>query len=478
MNAFLAAVDANHLLVQFLYGQAFFIAALAVVLRLNRQSSFRLARVIWLFAVFALLHAFSEWGEVFIPLQQAYLPAAVVVGLRLAQVLLVGASFIVLYGFGGSLLARLRPALGWLRLLTLPLGAAWLASLLLGFILFSSFSGNFFDLALAMARVLLLVPAAAITVAALVREAGDAELAAFPRISEWLRWASAGLLGWALVAETAPSVLNFFNRGAFGSLEAPLVTLAIPAGLGLAYCMTRAMEIFGIEQRRQMEAMERRHLVLLERERLAQELHDGVTQVLYSIGLHTQAGMLRTRDASTRELLQSTSRLAKTGLDDVRAAIDASLPRLADGQTIESAIRALPEQYAPLNGPTLELQLLGNRIQLVPSVEGALYRIAREAFFNACRHGGASHIRVVLEFQPEQVSIRVGDNGLGISEEQRIAALEREGSQLGLAGLVRRLSAWHGTLGIRRLPQGGTEVTATIPLSPYAGFAPNDGGAA
>jgi len=203
-----------------------------------------------------------------------------------------------------------------------------------------------------------------------------------------------------------------------------------------------------------------------------------VTHVLYSMGLHTQAGMLRTHDASTRELLQSTSSLAKTGLDDVRAAIDASLPRLADGQTIDSAIRALPDQYAPLNGPTLELQLLGDRIQLTSSVEGALYRIAREAFFNACRHGGASHIRVVLEFQPEQVSIRVGDNGLGISEEQRIAALEREGSHLGLAGLVRRLSDWHGTLGIRRLPQGGTEVTATIPLAPYAGFVAEGGGAA
>jgi two-component system NtrC family sensor kinase len=340
MDELLAVVDANRLLVQFLYGEAFFIAALAIVLRLNRQSSFRLARVIWLFAVFALLHAFSEWGEVFIPLQRTYMPAAVIQGLQLLQLLLVGASFVLLYEFGASLLARLRPAWGWLRLLTVPLGAACVSSLLLGSILFSGFSRNFFDLALATTRVLLLVPAAGLTVAALVWEAGDAELAAFPRISAWLRWAAVGLLGWALVAETAPSVVTFFDRNALGSLAAPLVTATIPAGLGLAYCMTRAMEIFGIEQRRQMEAMERRHLVLLERERLAQDLHDGVTQIPYSIGLHTQAGMLRTQDASTRELLQSTSSLARTGLDEVRSAIDASLPRLADGQTIESARRS------------------------------------------------------------------------------------------------------------------------------------------
>ncbi|HEY8742724.1 MAG TPA: hybrid sensor histidine kinase/response regulator [Chloroflexota bacterium] len=76
------------------------------------------------------------------------------------------------------------------------------------------------------------------------------------------------------------------------------------------------------------------------------------------------------------------------------------------------------------------------------------------------------------------MSIRVGDNGLGISEEQRIAALERAGNHLGLAGLVRRLSDWHCTLGIRRLPQGGTEVTATIALSPYAGYVPDGRGAA
>jgi signal transduction histidine kinase len=227
------------------------------------------------------------------------------------------------------------------------------------------------------------------------------------------------------------------------------------------------MEIFRIEQRRQMEAMERRHLLLMERERIGQELHDGVTQILYSIGLRSQAGMLRAEDPSTHELLESVSQLARTGLDEVRSAIDASLPRLNEGQCLESAIAALPREYAPINGPTIELRSVGPRPSLAPAVEATLYRIAREAFFNACRHGGASNVNVELEFAPEQVEIRIQDNGIGISDDQRSAALQRAGSHLGLVGLVQRLASWHGTLGIHRRPQGGTEVVAKIPLAPW-----------
>lgn len=473
MDALLTVLDANRLLVQFLYGQAFFIAAMAIALRLNRRSNFRLARVIWLFAMFAFLHAFSEWGEVFIPLQRTYMPSPLIRGLQILQVCLVGTSFVLLYEFGAALVAQLRPSWGWVRLLTLPLGAAWLTSLLFGSSLISVFANQFLDLATATARVLLLLPATGLTVAALLWESRDAELVAFPRISGWLRWAAVSLLGWALIAETAPSVVGLLNRNALGAFEAPLITAAIPAGLGLAYCVTRSMEIFGIEQRRQVEAMERRHMVLIERERIAQELHDGVTQILYGIGMQAQAGMLRTEDSPTRELLDSMSSLARTGLNEVRSAIDASLPRLQDAQTLESALAALPQEYAPVNGPTLELKRTGGRTRLPPAIEATLYRIAREAFFNACRHGGASHIVVALDFETDAVTIHIEDNGLGISDEQRTAALERDGSHLGLAGLVQRLAPWHGTLGVRRRPQGGTEVVAAIPLSPWRAQPPS-----
>jgi signal transduction histidine kinase len=468
MNVLLTVLEANRQLVQFLYGQAFFIAALAIALRVNRESNFRLAKCIWLFAMFAVLHAFSEWGEVFIPLQRAYMPDALIRVLEFVQILLVGSSFMLLYEFGASLLARQRPPLGWLRVLTLPVGAAWVTSFVLGSSLLPHFANNVVDLSTALARVLLLLPATALAVTALSTEAAAGELAAFPRISHWLRWAAVGLLAWALMAETAPSILEFVSGGALSDLEAPLVTAAIPAGLGLAYCITRAMEIFSIEQRRQLDAMERRHLLLLERERIGQELHDGVTQILYSIGLHSQAGMLRSDDPGTRDLLESLSGLARTGLDEIRSAIDASLPRLQEGHTLQEAIRALPTEYAPTNGPTIELHCLGATQPLPAAVEATLYRIAREAFFNACRHGGASHVEVELEFNDRQVEIRIQDNGIGITEEQRAAALEREGSHLGLAGLVQRLAPWHGTLGIHRRPQGGTEVVAVMPLTPRA----------
>jgi signal transduction histidine kinase len=469
MDQILAILDANRIVVQFLYGQAFFIAALAILLRLNRQSRFRLARAIWLFAVFALLHALSEWGEVFIPLQSNSVPLPAVRWLQYLQLILVAASFVVLYQFGASLLIQTRPSYVWLRLLAFPLGAAWLLSLLVGPTLFPARGSDLVELALGTARILLLLPAAALVVSALSLEAGDAELKAFPRISRSLRWTALCLGLWAVVAETGPSLVALTDQRDYLRIEALLVGVAIPAGLGLAYFITRAMEIFGIEQRQRVQAMERRHLVLVERERIAQNLHDGVTQVLYSIGMQAQAGMLRAQDDRTRAAFDAMSGLAQRALEEVRSTVDASLPQPGEGRTFEAALAALPSEYAPLNGPALDVRIRGDRSPLPPAVEGALYRIAREAFFNACRHAGAAHIYVTLEFAPEKVGMRIEDDGLGISDEQRVTALRSRG-HFGLSGMVERLAPWHGSLGIHSRPQGGTEVSATIPLGAYAGW--------
>ena len=466
MDQLLAVLDANRALVQFLYGEAFFIVALAVALRANRQSGFRLAGVVWLFAAFALLHAFSEWGEVFIPMQRAYVSTPMVEFLSFLQVLLVAISFTLLYQFGASLLARLRPGWTWLGMLTVPLGVAWVGSLIVGPALFPVRGADLFELTLGTARFLLLLPAAAVAATALVLQAGDAELALYPRISRSLRWAAVCLIGWAVIAEVLPSVVVLAERTEYLGWDTLLVVVGIPAGLGLAYFITRAMELFGSEQRRQMEAMERRHSVLVERERIAQDLHDGVTQILYSIGMQAQAGSLRASDERTKELFESLSSLTRQGLSDVRSAIDASLPQLGAGRTFGAAIAALPREYAPLSAPTLDLSIRGEPRGLSPAVESTLYRIAREAFFNACRHGGASHVQVILDFAEADVTIRIEDDGLGIRGGLGDGAASSEGHH-GLAGMVERLAPWHGTFGIRRRPQGGTEVEATIPLPPH-----------
>ncbi len=463
MNQLLAILDANPGLVQFLYGEAFFIVALAIVLRANRQSGFRLAGVVWLLAAFAFLHAFSEWGEFFIPLQQSYLPPFVEQLLESLQLLLTAASFVLLYQFGASLLARLRPRWAWLRTLTAPLVIAWATSLVVGPSLFPVDRAELLELALGTARVLLLLPAVSLVATALVLQAGDEELASYPRISSSLRWAALCLVGWAVIAEVSPSVVTLLDRVNRFGMRALLIVVAIPAGLGLAFFITRAMEIFGSEQRRQIDAMERRHLVLVERERIAQELHDGVAQILYSIGMQAQAGLLRAEDDRTKELFESLSELTRKGLDDVRSAIDTSLPQFGDGRTFQVAIAALPREYAPLSAPTLTLSTVGSTFSLPLAVESTLYRIAREAFFNACRHGGASHVWVTLEFAPEQIVIRIEDDGLGIADGRREDAL-RSGGHHGLAAMVERLAPFHGTFGIHRRPQGGTVVEATIPL--------------
>ena len=102
----------NLAIVASLSGQAFFIIGLLAAWELHRYSRLPLVRPLWMLAVFGLLYAFSEWGRLFIPIQQAYLPVEAIEALRLLRVLLLAASFGALLQFGIELLpVRMRTRL-------------------------------------------------------------------------------------------------------------------------------------------------------------------------------------------------------------------------------------------------------------------------------------------------------------------------------------------------------------------------------
>src|SRR5690349_4940482 len=105
----------NHAIVASISGQAFFVVGLLSAWEFRRYSRLPLARPLWMLAAFGVLYALAEWGQLFIPIQERYLPAAVTDTLWLLRVLLMAAAFGALCQFGIELLpprsrGRLRVA--------------------------------------------------------------------------------------------------------------------------------------------------------------------------------------------------------------------------------------------------------------------------------------------------------------------------------------------------------------------------------
>src|SRR5688572_33324185 len=90
----------NHAIVASISGQAFFVVGLLAAWEYRRYSQLPLARPLWMLAAFGLLYALAEWGRLFVPIQERYLPPAITDSLWLLRVVLMAAAFGALLQFG------------------------------------------------------------------------------------------------------------------------------------------------------------------------------------------------------------------------------------------------------------------------------------------------------------------------------------------------------------------------------------------
>ena len=199
--------------------------------------------------------------------------------------------------------------------------------------------------------------------------------------------------------------------------------------------------------------------VMQERSRLARELHDAVTQKLFSIRAHARAAaVLADRTPFDAERVKAeidvVGTLGAQAHAELRAVIDGlASPDLEAAGLADSlrryAVLARRAYGIPVTFTAAQMPVLGVR------VEAALYRVAQEALHNALRHSGASQVGVRLTRTARRAAVEVRDDGHGFVAEAPSAGV-------GLASMRERASAVGGALTIRSGPQG-TVVRMTVP---------------
>lgn len=202
--------------------------------------------------------------------------------------------------------------------------------------------------------------------------------------------------------------------------------------------------------------------VLEERQHLARELHDSVTQALYSVTLYADAGLLafsRKQWGALERNLNEVRTMAREAMYDMRLLVFELRPLELEKEGLSSALRARLAAVESRTGLKTEVLAEGER-RLQPGVEELIYRIAQESLNNVVKHAKASHVQIRLKYDEDVVRLEVIDDGLGFDPEN---ARQRGG--VGLQGIQERVQKSRGHLEIESAPGKGTRLTVTIPLN-------------
>jgi len=195
-----------------------------------------------------------------------------------------------------------------------------------------------------------------------------------------------------------------------------------------------------------------------ERQKLARELHDSVSQALYGIalGLHTARIQVDRDPLELPEWLDYLLSLAEAALAEMRALIFELRPESLER---EGLVTALSKQGAALQARhDIPVQTdLCEEPALPLTVKQELYRIAQEALHNTVKHARASKVNVLLSRTSEAVILEVRDDGVGFDP------LGSFPGHLGLRSMQERVSNLGGTFDIESMPGDGTRICVCIP---------------
>ena len=209
-----------------------------------------------------------------------------------------------------------------------------------------------------------------------------------------------------------------------------------------------------------------------ERNRLARDLHDSISQSLFSLNLLAQGArkLVHHRPDEAARALDEIHKLAQESLQAMRSLIWQLRPEGLE----QGLITALTQHGARL-GLQVEVDVRGNAV-LPQAVEEALWRIGQEALNNVRRHAGVDQVRVEYAVNRETATLVVRDAGKGFAASP--ADITQAGG-FGLIGMRERAQSLGGDVTVRSRPGGGTEVRAVIPLPSRncpGGGGPGDGG--
>ncbi|GGD77477.1 GAF domain-containing sensor histidine kinase [Paenibacillus nasutitermitis] len=207
-----------------------------------------------------------------------------------------------------------------------------------------------------------------------------------------------------------------------------------------------------------MEENRREWTRLEERNRLARDLHDSVSQMLFSLSMTAKGVEGQLRGSHTEEALESVKDiqlLSQNAQREMRALIMQLRPT-----GLEAGLTSALLAYGKGLKLRVRTRATGSR-ELPRNVEEALWRIGQEALNNVFKHAGTSEACLVVQLDEDKAVLRISDAGRGIAKKQLIQTNRRS---LGLTTMKERAEALGGSLAITSGYRKGTSIEVAIPI--------------
>lgn len=457
-----AFFSSNRPIILFATGQVFFVLGLAILWQSRRHSRLDLARSLTWLGIFGLTHGLREWGDLFIPIQAAYLDQTWLEVLLLVQPFLLAFSFACLFQFGAETLNSLYPRVRWIQLVPGGLLIMWMTA----FVWTSQVSRwNAPRLVLyadVWTRYVLGAPGAMVAAIGLGKQTRQRiQLEGFSHLAPTFYVASLALAVYAVLGGLLVPPAPFFpanrinSEAVIGLTGMPIQVLRSLIGLILAMSIVRGLEIFEMELDRRFEEIQQAQILLAERERIGRELHDGAIQAVYAAGLMAES--IRKRipdDDSLAACVDRVIRALHNAIRDLRSFVIALEPSTAS-QSLAEGLRGLVKDSQLDSLIQIDISTPAGEDDLCsPTRVAHVLAIVNEALSNVVRHAQARQVWVATARHNGRLHVTVTDDGIGFSGEQ-VAGF-------GLRNMRYRARLLGGTLCIEPNPPHGSRLTLDI----------------
>ena len=200
--------------------------------------------------------------------------------------------------------------------------------------------------------------------------------------------------------------------------------------------------------------------VIEERQRLARDLHDSVTQSIYSVTLFAEVSRRMTFENNleqVREYLDELRETAQQALKELRLLVYELRPSLLEEEGLLGALQQRLNTVEQRAGVQSDLRVPDD-ILIPKNFETELYHIAQEALNNSLKHSGATHVVVELQAVDGEIYMNISDNGTGFEVGQL-----QQVQGVGMTSMQERAQKLNGQLSIDSATNTGTTISVRIP---------------
>ncbi|MBO8168090.1 MAG: sensor histidine kinase [Thermoanaerobacteraceae bacterium] len=452
--------------IDFLGGLIFFLMGFVILLQYlqyYQSSSLKIVSSVWLLSLFGLFFGITKWLNFFLLFVFDNLPQETLFLGHLFSVIISAVSFIFLYLFGVELLVSTFKRYYRLRYTAPVIFLLWVVIFLLSYPRGQQlwlYEGRMW------LYIILAFPGAILVSLALVTQIKDFAKLNISKLFYAVYGATGSFFCYAI---SAGALLPSWNKLLVGiTTNTPIFTdppllqfFRAVCGIGMAFFILRIMQIFNFENNKKLELARITQAILEERNRISRDLHDGVIQSLYGIGLSLETTLKKPNltTAQINSQVKPVMEKLQETIEAIRQYIQGLSPVEKHTYTLREAISALSQDLASHTNLAVNVVWRGDyEHRLTPYQIDNIYHIVQETLSNAAKHARASELKLIFDARPEQLVFSIVDDGIGMQPQAKISNMQR-----GLKNIKERADQLGGTLKIDSKKNRGTTIKVTIP---------------